>query len=69
MAPEEPRQHTAAGPSEADEGGVERLREQAALSLIEANLAAPLSAAVAANILADDSLAEVSAQHDDVAPL
>jgi hypothetical protein len=40
----------------------EELPERAAMSLINANLAAPVNAAVAANILSDNSAALANAQ-------
>lgn len=42
----------------------EELPERAAMSLINANLAAPVNAAVAANILSDDSVAYANAEQD-----
>jgi hypothetical protein len=42
----------------------EELPERAAMSLINANLAAPVNAAVAANILSDNSIAYANAQQD-----
>ena len=52
------------GLSEAElqaEGG-EALPDREAMSLINANLAAPVNAAVAANILSDDSVAYANAE-------
>jgi len=40
----------------------EELPERAAMSLISANLAAPINAAVAANVLSDNSVAYANAQ-------
>jgi hypothetical protein len=40
----------------------EELPERAAMSLISANLAAPINAAVAANVLSDNSTAFANAQ-------
>jgi hypothetical protein len=40
----------------------EPLPERAAMSLINANIAAPINAAVAANVLSDDSIAYANAQ-------
>ena len=40
----------------------EELPERAAMSLINANVAAPINAAVAANVLSDDSIAYANAQ-------
>jgi hypothetical protein len=42
----------------------EPLPERAAMSLINANLAAPINAAVAANILSDNSVAYANAEQD-----
>jgi hypothetical protein len=39
----------------------EELPERAAMSLINANIAAPINAAIAANILSDDSVAYANA--------
>ena len=49
---------------ELDEIAGEPLPERAAMSLINANLAAPVNAAVAANILSDNSLAYANAEQD-----
>ena len=43
--------------AELDELAGEPLPERAAMSLINANLAAPINAAVAANVLSDNSVA------------
>ena len=42
----------------------EALPERAAMSLINANLAAPINAAVAANVLSDNSIAYANATQD-----
>lgn len=42
----------------------EPLPERAAMSLISANLAAPVNAAVAANVLSDNSIAYANAEQD-----
>jgi hypothetical protein len=47
---------------ELDEVAGEPLPERAAMSLINANLAAPINAAVAANVLSDNSVAYANAQ-------
>jgi len=47
---------------ELDELAGEPLPERAAMSLISANLAAPVNAAVAANILSDNSVAYANAE-------
>jgi hypothetical protein len=40
----------------------EELPERAAMSLINANVAAPINAAIAANVLSDNSIAYANAQ-------
>jgi hypothetical protein len=49
---------------ELDELAGEPLPERAAMSLINANLAAPINAAVAANVLSDNSIAYANASQD-----
>jgi hypothetical protein len=49
---------------ELDEIAGEALPERAAMSLINANLAAPVNAAVAANVLSDNSVAYANATQD-----
>jgi hypothetical protein len=49
---------------ELDELAGEALPERAAMSLINANLAAPVNAAVAANILSDNSIAYANAEQN-----
>ena len=44
--------------------GAEQLPDREAMSLINANLAAPVNAAVAANVLSDDSVAYANAEQD-----
>ncbi len=44
--------------------GSEQLPEREEMSLINANLAAPVNAAVAANILSDNSVAYANAEQD-----
>jgi hypothetical protein len=44
--------------------GGEQLPDREEMSLINANLAAPVNAAVAANILSDDSIAYANAEQD-----
>ena len=44
--------------------GGEELPDREAMSLINANLAAPVNAAVAANVLSDDSIAYANAEQD-----
>jgi hypothetical protein len=47
---------------ELDQLAGEPLPERAAMSLINANLAAPINVAVAANVLSDNSIAYANAQ-------
>jgi hypothetical protein len=42
----------------------EEVPDREAMSLINANLAAPVNAAVAANVLSDDSIAYANAEQD-----
>ena len=49
---------------ELDELAGEQLPERAAMSLINANLAAPVNAAVAANVLSDNSVAYANAEQN-----
>jgi hypothetical protein len=47
---------------ELDKLAGEELPERAAMSLINANVALPINAAIAANVLSDDSIAYANAQ-------
>ena len=49
---------------ELNEMAGEELPERAAMSLISANVAAPINAAVAANVLSDNSVAYANATQD-----
>ena len=49
-------------PSELEEQGSEQLPEREEMALINANIAAPVNAAVAANVLSDDSIAYANAE-------
>jgi hypothetical protein len=49
---------------ELDDLAGEALPERAAMSLINANLAAPVNAAVAANVLSDNSVAYANAEQN-----
>jgi hypothetical protein len=49
-------------PDEIDAESVEELPDREAMSLINANLAAPINAAIAANILSDNSVAYANAE-------
>jgi hypothetical protein len=60
----EPMEYRKLTREELDELAGEPLPERAAMSLINANLAAPVNAAVAANVLSDNSLAYANAEQD-----
>jgi hypothetical protein len=60
----EPQEYRKLTREELDEIAGEPLPERAAMSLINANLAAPVNAAVAANVLSDNSLAYANAEQD-----
>ena len=49
---------------ELEQHGSEQLPEREEMSLINANIAAPVNAAVAANVLSDDSIAYANAEQD-----
>jgi len=49
---------------ELDQQGAEELPDREAMSLVNANLALPINAAVAANVLSDGSTAWADAQQD-----
>jgi hypothetical protein len=49
-------------PAELDAQTVEELPDREAMSLINANIAAPVNAAIAANILSDNSIAYANAE-------
>ena len=49
---------------ELDQLAGEELPERAAMSLINANVAAPINAAIAANVLSDNSVAYANATQD-----
>ena len=49
---------------ELEQQGSEQLEEREEMSLINANLAAPVNAAVAANVLSDNSIAYATAEQD-----
>ena len=50
--------------AELDKQGAEEIGEREEMSLINTNIAAPVNAAVAANILSDDSVAYANAEQD-----
>ncbi|MFP5351946.1 MAG: hypothetical protein ACLGIB_05215 [Actinomycetota bacterium] len=49
---------------ELEQQGSEQLEDREEMSLINANLAAPVNAAVAANVLSDNSVAYANAEQD-----
>ena len=51
-------------PEELDKQSTEEVGEREEMSLINANVAAPVNAAVAANVLSDDSIAYANAEQD-----
>ena len=59
-----PMEYRALTREEPNELAGEELPERAAMSLINANLAAPVNAAVAANILSDNSVAYANAEQN-----
>jgi hypothetical protein len=61
---ETPQEYRSLSREELDELAGEPLPERAAMSLINANLAAPVNAAVAANVLSDNSIAYANAEQD-----
>ena len=64
MADQHPEGYRPLTREELDALAGEQLPERAAMSLINANIAAPVNAAVAANILSDNSLAYANAEQD-----
>jgi hypothetical protein len=64
MAENEPQEYKRLTREELDELAGEPLPERAAMSLINANLAAPVNVALAANILSDDSIAIANAEQN-----
>jgi hypothetical protein len=61
---ENPSEYRALTREELNEMAGEELPERAAMSLISANVAAPVNAAVAANVLSDNSVAYANATQD-----
>ena len=55
-------ENTELTPEEIDAESVEELPDREAMSLVNANLAAPINAAVAANVLSDNSIAYANAE-------
>jgi hypothetical protein len=64
MGDKTPQEYRTLSREELDELAGEALPERAAMSLINANLAAPVNAAVAANVLSDHSVAYANAEQD-----
>jgi hypothetical protein len=64
MAKESPVEYKPLTREELDRLAGEPLPERAAMSLINANLAAPINLAVAANVLSDNSIAYANAEQD-----
>jgi hypothetical protein len=60
--PQEKEQYKPLTREELDKLAGEALPERAAMSLINANVAAPVNAALALNVLSDDSLAYANAE-------
>ena len=61
---DKPQEYRNLTKEELDELAGEELPERAAMSLINANLAIPVNAAVAANVLSDGSIAYADATQD-----
>ena len=61
---DEIRKQEELSPEELEAQTPEQLPDREAMSLIDANVAAPVNAAVAANILSDDSIAYANAEQD-----
>lgn len=51
-------------PDELDQQDAEQLPEREEMSLVNANLAAPVNAAIALNVASDDSIAYANAEQD-----
>lgn len=51
-------------PEELEQQNAEQLPEREEMSLVNANLAAPVNAAVALNVASDDSIAYANAEQD-----
>jgi hypothetical protein len=61
---DQPQEYRTLSKEELEEIAGEPLPERAAMSLINANLAAPVNAAVAANVLSDHSVAYANAEQN-----
>jgi hypothetical protein len=64
MGEQTPQEYRTLSREELDELAGEALPERAAMSLINANIAAPVNAAIAANILSDNSIAYANAEQN-----
>ena len=53
-------------PEELEKQGTEEVGEREEMSLVNANVAIPINAAVAANVLSDDAVAYADATQDSV---
>jgi hypothetical protein len=61
---ETPQEYRSVTKEELDQLAGEELPERAAMSLINANIAIPVNAAIAANVLSDGSIAYADATQD-----
>ena len=61
MAENSPQEYRSLSREELDELAGEALPERAAMSLVNANIAIPINAAVAANVLSDNAIAYADA--------
>ncbi len=64
MAENQPQEYKRLTREELERLAGEPLPERAAMSLINANLAAPVNIALAANVLSDNSIAYANAEQD-----
>jgi hypothetical protein len=64
MSENTPSEYRSLSREELDELAGEALPERAAMSLINANVAAPINAAVALNVASDNSIAYANAQQN-----
>lgn len=62
MSDEKKIQETELSAEELEAQGGEQLPDREEMSLVDANVAAPVNAAVAANVLSDDSIAYANAE-------
>ena len=53
-------------PEELDEHGSEQLPDREEMALVNANIALPINAAIAANVLSDDAVAYADATQDSI---